>query len=86
MENSIAKIRKEAKLSQTQLAQMAGLSRPHLSVIENGKSEVSGLLMLRIASALKKPVEAIFFNTTVSCSEQKGGLSRDHDPHQRQNT
>lgn len=61
MENRVAEIRKQLRISQTKLAEAANISRPHLSEIENGKAEAGGCVMLRIASALNKSVEDIFF-------------------------
>ncbi|WP_425057658.1 hypothetical protein SCACP_21780 [Sporomusa carbonis] len=63
MQNKIAEIRNSAdpKISQEELAISVGISRTHLSEIENGKAEPGGQVMLRIAQALGKSVEDIFF-------------------------
>ena len=77
MKNKIAEIRKSLRLSQEELAKRIQISRPHLSVIENGNVSVSGAVMLKISSVLGQPVEDIFFADNVSYSEQcnkkKGG-------------
>ena len=70
MKNKIAEIRKTLRLSQEELAKRIQISRPHLSVIENGNVSVSGSVMLKISSALGKPVEDIFFADDVSFNEQ----------------
>ena len=65
MKNRISELRKDGKISQESLAKAAGISRPHLSEIENNKAEAGGNVMFRIASALGKSVEDIFFADNV---------------------
>jgi putative transcriptional regulator len=60
MKNNIAERRAEFDINQEELAIMAGISRVHLSEIENDKVEPSGKIMFRIARALGFGVEAIF--------------------------
>lgn len=72
MNNKVAELRNIRNMTQEELASKAGVSRPHLSVIENGNVDVGGSLMLRLAAALDEKVEDVFFVNTVSCDEQKG--------------
>jgi len=61
MHNNIAKLRKQNKLSQEELADLLGITRPYLSKIENGKVNPGGDIVVKIASIFEKPVEEIFF-------------------------
>lgn len=61
MKNDVSKVRKEAGLSQEELANKAKISRPYLSEVEREKVNPSGLVMFRIAKALGKKIESIFF-------------------------
>ncbi|MBP2642929.1 MAG: hypothetical protein H6Q67_816 [Firmicutes bacterium] len=61
MNNCVAKIRQQRKESQDAFAKRVNISRTHLSEIENGKADPGGKVMLKIASALNKNVEDIFF-------------------------
>ena len=70
MENRIAEKRKALGITQEQLAKLLNISRPYLSDIENGKHNVSGRLMLKIAKVLNCKVEEIFFEDTVNHTEQ----------------
>lgn len=58
--NIIRKTRREQGLTQAELARRVGITRPYLSDIENGKRQVRGELMIRIAITLGKSVEDIF--------------------------
>lgn len=61
--NRLAEMRKSAGLTQDALSQKAGISRPYISNIERGKQTViTNTVMLKIAVALNKKVEDIFFN------------------------
>jgi len=74
MENIVAELRNKSGISQEKFANMLGITRSHLSNIENNKvPNLSGLLMLRIAKEFGEPVEKIFFALTVRNSEQKKG-------------
>ncbi|AVX21638.1 putative transcriptional regulator [Carboxydocella sporoproducens DSM 16521] len=71
MRNLIALKRKALGMTQEELASILKISRPYLSDLENGKYNVSGKLMLKIANALGCKVEEIFFDDTVNHAEQK---------------
>lgn len=60
--NKIAEYRQKVGMSQQELADKAKITRPYLSLIENGKQEVIGSdVMFRIADALNVPYYEIFF-------------------------
>jgi DNA-binding XRE family transcriptional regulator len=61
MRNDVSKVRNEQGLTQEELSTMAKISRPYLSDIERDKAEPSGNVIFRIAKALGKAVESIFF-------------------------
>jgi|YelNats1bottle13_1022553.scaffolds.fasta_scaffold00817_4 putative transcriptional regulator len=73
MKNIIKNIRKEKRISQTQLAKLTGISRPYLSEIENGKVNPSAKVILKIAKALGTEVEKMFntYNQDVNHNVQK---------------
>lgn len=48
----IKKIRKEKKMTQTELARLAGVSQPHIHDLENGNRHASPETLKRIAAAL----------------------------------
>ena len=56
---NIARIRKNKKLSQEDLSGLADIDRSYLSEIENGHKNFSMMTLLKIAHALKVPVEDI---------------------------
>ncbi len=58
--NNIKELRKQKKMSQSELAELAGISRTHLSEIETGKVDPGTQISLRIAQVLGKPVNKIF--------------------------
>ena len=49
----INKTRKRRKLKQTQLAEMVGITQPHLSYIERGMRDVDLALAIRLCDVLK---------------------------------
>ena len=65
MRNKISEIRCKKKISQSDLAEAAQISRTHLSDIENGKANPSIDIAQRISRALGTKVEHIFFNNNV---------------------
>ncbi len=66
MANRVKEVRKERGLTQAQLAESANVCRPYLSAIESGKQKtISNIVMLKIATALDKPVSYIFFSNVV---------------------
>lgn len=48
----IVELRKNAGISQSELANIAGMEKSNLSVIENGKSNPQILTLVRLASAM----------------------------------
>lgn len=58
--NQIAKLRKEAGLSQPELAKLIGVTPSHLSKMENGKKSVTMTRALRIADVLNVTLNDIF--------------------------
>ena len=65
MENQIKKLRSEMGLTQEELAKMTGVSRPALSLIENGETTPNGDTIEKLVKALKKDASAIFFSLGV---------------------
>ncbi|MGH1378581.1 MAG: helix-turn-helix domain-containing protein [Alphaproteobacteria bacterium] len=61
---NIAKLRKNRNLSQEDLSGMANIDRSYLSEIENGHKNFSMMTLLKIAHALKVPVEDIINTNT----------------------
>lgn len=70
MRNRIAEVRGNI-ITQQELADRIGVTRPYLSRVENGASEPGGEIMLGIAKVLGVPVEDIFFLDDVSNIEQE---------------
>ena len=66
MINKIKIIRTNEKISQEVLAQKVGVSRITINSIENGRSTPKINVAMKIAEALGKKVEDIFFNSTVN--------------------
>lgn len=56
----LSSIREKRGLSQTQLADMAGIGRAHLSQIENGAVAARVDTLYAIATALEMPIEQMF--------------------------
>lgn len=55
--------RKKKHLTQDQVCEAVGISRPYLSRIENGKdTKVTKELMLKLASVLDTSVQYLFFS------------------------
>ena len=61
LENRLRVARAEQRLSQDQLARMAGVTRQTISAIENGQYCPSALLAFVLARQLNKPVEELFY-------------------------
>lgn len=70
IKNLVSQVRKEQGITQRELAEKVGISRPYLSDVENCKRQVSGEVMIRIARFLKVKVEEIFFAVGVQHGEQ----------------
>ena len=61
LRNNVAKIRKEKGLSQSDLADLVGVSRNTISSIETGQYQPTAKLALLLCVALDKKFEEIFF-------------------------
>ncbi len=61
LKNNIKAIRTELGLSQSQLAEMVGVSRNTISSIETGQFSPTAKLALVICIALEKKFEDLFF-------------------------
>jgi putative transcriptional regulator len=59
--NRLNAFRAERGLTQAALAEAVGVSRKTINTVENGVFVPSTLLSLRIARALGRPVEEVFF-------------------------
>lgn len=59
--NRLRVARAERRLSQAQLASLAGVTRQTISSIENGQYVPSALLAFVLASRLDKPVAELFY-------------------------
>lgn len=59
--NRLKDARTEAGLTQAELAERIGVSRKTINTVENGVFIPSTLLALKLARALKKRVEELFF-------------------------
>ena len=60
VENRVKEFRKNLEMSQGQLAVKSGVSVSTISEVENGTHQPSIEVALRLAKALKAPVEVIF--------------------------
>ncbi len=61
LKNNLKEARCEANLSQTQLAEMVGVSRNTISSIETGQYSPTAKLALVICIALDKKFEELFY-------------------------
>ena len=61
LKNNLAAIRKQKKLSQSDLAKMVGVSRNTISLIETGQFNPTAKLALILCIALDKKFEEIFY-------------------------
>ena len=59
--NRLLELRTARGLTQAALAGLVGVSRKTINTVENGVFVPSTLLALRIARALGRPVEEVFF-------------------------
>jgi putative transcriptional regulator len=59
--NRVRVARAEQRLSQEQLAEMAGVTRQTIGAIENGQYCPSALLAFLLADRLGKPIGELFF-------------------------
>jgi transcriptional regulator with XRE-family HTH domain len=70
----IREVRKEKKLSQEKLGELANLSSPYISDIENGKVNGSLLSYYQIAKALKVTLSSLVFNINTSDKKTEAEL------------
>jgi len=61
LSNRLHDLRAERELTQAALAELVGVSRKTINTVENGVFVPSTLLALKLARALGRPVEDIFF-------------------------
>ncbi|MDQ0466732.1 putative transcriptional regulator [Caulobacter ginsengisoli] len=59
--NRLKDFRNEAGLTQAELAEQVGVSRKTINTIENRVFTPSATLALKVARALGRPVEAVFY-------------------------
>ena len=65
MDNNLKVLRAKRKLTQSQLAELAGISRTTLAMIENEKAIPDGTTIAALVKALKVPANEIFFDLGV---------------------
>lgn len=64
MKNRIKELRLKMNMSQLELSQKTGITRPYISKLENNEVNViKSDTMIAISKALKKPIQYIFFDT-----------------------
>ncbi|NCC06486.1 MAG: transcriptional regulator [Clostridia bacterium] len=61
LKNNLKAVRTEKNLSQTQLAEMVGVSRNTISSIETGQFNPTAKLALILCTALDMPFEMLFY-------------------------
>lgn len=61
LENHLKEYRRKLHLNQSQLGEMAGISRQTVSLIERGNYAPSVTVALKLAQACKVKVEDLFF-------------------------
>lgn len=61
LKNHLKEVRSELKISQTQLAEMVGVSRNTISSIETGQFNPTAKLALILCIALDKKFEDLFY-------------------------
>ncbi len=59
--NRLKERRAEVGLTQAELAEACGVTRKTVNTVENGVFVPSALLALKLARALKEPVESLFW-------------------------
>lgn len=68
--SNIRRIRQDARLSQEELAEAAGINRTYLSQLENGRSSPTLDVLERIARALDVPISALIVDSRVAHEPQ----------------
>ena len=71
MRNKIKLLRAEKNLTQGQLAEMSGISRTALAMIENEKAVPDGTTIAALVKALNTPATDIFFDLDVVREQQE---------------
>lgn len=66
MRNKLLKARREAKLTQQQIADLAGINRSYYAHIERAARRPSLIVAIKIAQVLGKRVEEIFLPSDVT--------------------
>ena len=61
LHNNVAQVRKEKRMSQSELANLVGVSRNTISSIETGQYQPTAKLALLLCVALDKKFEEIFY-------------------------
>lgn len=79
MKNNIKDIRRQKYYSQQKLADLSGVSRPIISLIENSKITPSTETSLKIANALGVTLDTLFYGKTVLHVEQEEGKINESD-------
>lgn len=65
MKNRLKELRAKKGMTQEQLSKKAGISRPALTQIENGKTAPDGNTIAALVKALETPANEIFFDFNV---------------------
>ena len=63
LQNRLKELRAREGINQTKMAQLAGVSRQTVSLIERGDGLPSVLIALKIAQVFKEPLERVFWLT-----------------------
>ena len=75
MQNSLKEKRESLNMTQEKLANLSGISRQTISLIENGQlKNIESKTMLKLATALTCDVGDIFFKENVVFTKQKSFL------------
>ncbi len=61
LHNNVAKVRREKRMSQAELADLVGVSRNTISSIETGQYQPTAKLALLLCVALDKKFEELFY-------------------------
>ena len=61
LHNNVAKVRREKRMSQAELANLVGVSRNTISSIETGQYQPTAKLALLLCVALDKKFEELFY-------------------------
>ncbi|MBO4703384.1 MAG: helix-turn-helix transcriptional regulator [Bacilli bacterium] len=61
LHNNVAKVRREKRMSQSELADLVGVSRNTISSIETGQYQPTAKLALLLCVALDKKFEELFY-------------------------